>query len=145
MGRGGGVKKTFMENVDLGARNNPLKFPPHTLCFIFCGTFYPQKSVFCLYLDKYESIGKLQDSPSIPHKISYMIVSLKVSPCLLVRRGTSLEITNFIIFAYISEEKTCRLNFRTIKIVCHLIFHQTTYLTLNLSSKLRNYNNKVRT
>ncbi len=33
---GGGF---FMENIDLGARNNLLKFPPQTLYFIFCGTF----------------------------------------------------------------------------------------------------------
>ncbi len=64
--------------------------------------------------------GKLQDTPSIPHKISYTIVSLKVSLGLLVRRKTFLEITNFTIFAYISEEKTGRRNFRTIKFVCFL-------------------------
>ncbi len=55
--------------------------------------------------------GKLQGTPNIPHKISYMVVSLKVSLGLMVRRKTLLEITIFIIFPYILKEKTCRRNF----------------------------------
>ncbi len=99
-----------MENVDLGARNNLLKFPTQTLCFTFCVTFTPlhENRFFAYILINMSPRGKLQDTPNIPHKISYMIASLKVSLGLLVRRKTMLEITNFIIFTNIVWSKMTR-------------------------------------
>ncbi len=130
-------KKIFTENVDVSARNNVLIFPPPNLVlYLLWHVLAPENSFFAYILINMSPGGKLQDTPNIPHKISYMIVSLKVSLGLLVRQKTLLEITNFIIFAYISEEKTCKQNFGIIIFVCHRIFHQMTYLKLNLSSKL---------
>ncbi len=51
----GEKKKIFMENVDLGARNNPLKFPPKPCASSSVARFSRRKLFFCLYLDKYES------------------------------------------------------------------------------------------
>ncbi len=93
------------------------------MSFSSVASFSPQKTVFVYIPINMTPRGELQDTPNIPHKISYMIMSLKVSLGLLVRRKTSLEITNFIIFTYILEEKTHVRNFRTIKFVWHLIFH----------------------
>ncbi len=48
---GEGGKIIFIENVDLGAKNNPLKFPPTKLCASSSvARFSLWKSVFCLYL-----------------------------------------------------------------------------------------------
>ncbi len=119
-----GEKKIFMLKVDLGARNNPLKFPPSKPCASSSAArFSPENQFFAYISINMNPRGKLQETPNIPHKISCMVVYLKVSLGLLIRRKTSLEFTNFIIFAYILEEKTCRRNFRTIKFVHHLISH----------------------
>ncbi len=116
----GGGKKIFMENMDLGARNNSLKFPPpNRVLHLLWKVLAPENRFFAHISINMSPRGKLQDASNIPQKISYMLVSLKVNLGLLVRRKTSLEITNFVIFVHISEEKTYRRNFRTIKFVCY--------------------------
>ncbi len=113
-------KENFHRKRRFGCQKQPVKIPTPNLVLHLLWHVPPphKKNQFFAYISINMSPGgKLQDTPNIPHKISYMIVSLKVILGLLVRRKTSLEITNFIIFAYM-EKNTCRRNFHTIKFVC---------------------------
>ncbi len=66
-----------MENVDLGARNNFSKFAPPNLVLHLLWHILDPKTRFFAYISiNMSPRGKLQDISNIPHKISYMTVSL---------------------------------------------------------------------
>ncbi len=78
-----------MENVNLGARNNPFKFSstPNLVLHLLGHVLSPKNQFFAYIPINISPRGKLQDIPNIPHKISYTIVSLKVS----LKAGTDYE------------------------------------------------------